>query len=127
MGGIVIAFFIIILALVLVLLARALFSGTFTFIKTKTKKASATVLGKRKKEILGRLIRTVYFIRFDLGNGDSIELPVNKKLFYKENVGKSGVLTYKGSYFIDFEEGGTLPQPKPEKQAYVLNGEVIEK
>lgn len=108
------------------LLSRVFFAGSATFVKTKTRRTDATVLGKRKKDMYRSSgIYTNYFITFDLGHGDKLELPVTKKVWRQDNIGKSGVLTYKGEIFINFDIGKTTEKTK--KETYILNGEVIEK
>lgn len=111
------------------LLARVFFAGSVTFIKNKAKTVSATVLGKRKKDMFRSSgIYTNYFITFDLGGSDRLELPVNKKLFKADNIGKSGKLTYKGGFFVSFITDEELKsKEKPKKETYILNGEVVEK
>ncbi len=107
------------------LLSRVFFAGTLTFVKSKSKSVPAVVLGKRKKDMYRASgIYTNHFILFDLGNGDKMELPVNKKLFRADNIGKSGILTYKGEIFISFVLDEDMPKPK---ETYVLNGQVVEK
>ena len=107
------------------LLSRVFFAGTLSFVKIKTKSVSALVLGKRKKDMYRHSgIYTNYFMCFDLGNGDRIELPVNKKQFKADNIGKRGVLTYKGEIFVSFILDEDKPKPK---ETYILNGKAVEK
>ena len=108
-----------------ILLSRITFYGAVSSIRSKPKEASATILNKRKQDMMRSSgVYTNYFMLFDLGGGDKLELPINKKLFKADNIGKSGTLIYKGGIFISFTEAAP---PKPKKETYVLNGEVVEK
>jgi len=125
MGTAVIIFVIALVGVGGVLLSRVFFAGTLSFVKTKSKSVKAVVLGKRKKDMYRASgIYTNHFILFDLGNGDKMELPVNKRLFYEDNIGKSGILTYKGEIFVSFVSDEDLPKPK---ETYILNGKIVEK
>ena len=109
------------------MISRILFAGSLTFIKTKTKQAEAVIINKRKREMYRSSgIYTNYFVLFRLGENDTMELPVNKKLFKADNLGKSGILTYKGEIFISFTPDEDI-QKKPKKETYILNGQVVEK
>ena len=109
----------------LVLSSRIIFAGSISFLKTKAKVVPATVLNRRKQDMLRSSgIYTNYFILFDLGKGDRLELPVGKQLYKKCHIGKEGILTYKGELFISFKD---KPEPKPLKETYILNGQVVEK
>lgn len=91
-----------------ILLYRVFSSGS-TGRKAPILKVPATVLGKRFDEVtrgssaMGTITTTkYYYITFDLGNGDTIELLADKETFQDDNVGKSGILTYKGTKFLGF-------------------------
>lgn len=125
MGTAVIVFVIALVGIGAVLLSRVFFAGTLSFVKTKSKSVPAVILGKRKKDMLRPSgIYTIYFVCFDLGNGDKMELPVDKKLFKADNLGQRGILTYKGEIFVSFVLEKDMPKPK---QTYILNGQVVEK
>lgn len=105
--GLIIVFvgFIGMIVLAAILFFRVLFSGSHTFVKSEKKQVRAKILGKRFQDRMRASgVYTNYFITFELGESDRLELPVNKKLFKKENIGKCGILTYKGGVFISFEE-----------------------
>lgn len=125
MGTAVIIFVIALVGVGVVLLSRVFFAGTLSFVKTKSKSVNAVILGKRKKDMYRASgIYTNHFILFDLGNGDKMELPVNKRLFREDNIGKSGILTYKGEIFVSFVLEKDIPK---QKETYILNGQVVEK
>ena len=85
--------FIAMIVLAVVLLFRLLFSSTHTFVKTPKKQVRAKILGKRSQDRLRASgVYTNYFITFELSGNDRLELPVDKKLFKEENVGKCGRL-----------------------------------
>ena len=111
----------------LTLLFRAGFSGTVSFIKAKSRESKAKILNRRKQDMLRASgPYTNYFILFGLEGNDRIELPVSKRLYKKAQIGKTGILTYKGSYFIDFVFDEDIKK-EPKKEAYILNGEIVEK
>lgn len=127
MGGVIIAIVIVVIAIAIVLISRVFFAGSITFVKTKSKTVSAVVLNKRKKDMLRSSgVYTNYFMLFDLGNNDKLELPINKKLYKRTELGQKGTLTYKGGYFISFVPEEEKPE-KPKKETYILNGVVVEK
>ena len=108
-----------------VLTSRIVFAGSISFLKNKAKSVPATVLNKRKQDMLRSSgVYTNYFILFDLGNGDRLEMPVGKWLYKKSPIGKKGILTYKGGLFISFKD---IPEESPPKETYILNGEIVEK
>lgn len=103
-----------------VLLFRVIFSGSRTFVKAPKKQVRATILGKRSRDVLRASgVYTNYFITFELRSDDRIEFPVDKALFKEENIGKSGILTYKGGLFISFDEENDNEE---EKSTVILNG-----
>lgn len=109
------------------LLFRSGFSGSVSFFKSKAKKSHAEILNKRKQDMFRPSgPYTNYFILFGMDGNDRLELPVNKRLYKKAVIGKKGILTYKGSYFIDFVFEEDVKE-EPKKETYILNGEVIEK
>ena len=113
--------FIAMVVLAVVLLFRLLFSGTHTFVKTPKKQVRAKILGKRSQDRLRSSgVYTNYFITFELGENDRFELPVDKKLFKEENIGKCGILIYKGELFISFDEDAK--ESENEKSTVILNG-----
>ena len=127
--------FIIIILSVLVLavlgaitvIGKVLFSGSLSFIKSETKKTRATVLNKRKQDMLRSSgPYTNYYIYFQLSENDKMEFPVNKRLYKRANVGDTGTLTYKGMYFVGFAFDKDIKE-EPKKETYTLNGEIIEK
>ena len=112
------------------LFGRAVFSGSLGFIKTKTKEAKATVRGKYKVDKLRSSgVYTVYFMRFQLSENDSMEVPVSKKIFKKAMPNDTGTLFYKGSYFVDFilDRDVKKKEEAPKEETYILNGEVVKK
>lgn len=127
MGYVIIFSVIAVVAVGITLLSRVFFAGSVSFVKTKSKTVPAKILNKRKKDMLRASgVYTNFFMLFDLGNGDKLELPINKKLYKKDNLGKTGMLTYKGGIFVNFVLDDDLPT-KPKKETYILNGEVVEK
>ena len=116
----------------IVVLLRVLFSGSIGLVKTKTKCSPATVKGKYKVDKMRSCgVYTIYFMRFELSKDDTIELPVSKKIFKKAPPGTTGMLYYKGSYFVDFvideEAKETKNEEAQEASTYILNGEVVKK
>ena len=104
LGGVLLA------AVGIIILGRVFTVGTVGGRRVPVQKKCATILGKRKEEIMrgtggmGALMHTRYYITFDLGDGDTIELFADKELFNDSNIGKSGILTFKGSKYIGFIE-----------------------
>ena len=120
-------FFMIFVVFGVVALLRAVFFGSMTYIKTTPKTVHATVLDKRKQDMLRQTgVYTNYFVYFQLSETDKIELSVGKRIYSKASPGKTGLLTYKGNVFRDFIFDEDTA-PKQQKETYVLNGEVIEK
>lgn len=125
MGEIIILILIIFVSIAAILMSRIIFAGSVTFLKNKAKSVPATVLNKRKQDMFRTSgLYTNYFILFDLGNNDRMELPVNKRLYRQSAIGQKGILTYKGGLFISFKDEKDEEMPK---ETYILNGEVIEK
>lgn len=92
-----------------VVLARIYHSGASNGgRRSPTLRAKATVLGKRTDEVthhnaaFASITTKYYYVTFDLGNGDTMELSTDKHTYKDDNIGKSGTLVYKGSKFINF-------------------------
>ena len=110
-----------------VMLFRVLFAGSLTSLRTKARSLNATVVGKREKDVMRKSgVYTNYFVTFELNKGDCLEFSVSKSFYKMDNLGATGVLSYKGESFVDFKEGAALTPPE-EKQTYILNGQVVEK
>ena len=113
--------FLIMVVFAIVLLFRVIFAGSHTFVKTPKKQLRATIFGKRSRDVFRASgVYTNYFITFELGEGDYIELSVDKKLFKEENIGVRGILTYKGNIFLSFVE--EKDETEGEKSTVILNG-----